>query len=677
MILSKGRGATARFWIFLFTLFLPSSLYANTPDWEASGIIEVNHSHQTSDNLTLSQPLHLRVAADQTVLFQGDLTANFGPATGLVKRGPGMLTLAAENPNFRSGIELIEGTLALEHEAPFGDDQYLISLHGNTRLSYGNGTHLFRGINTSGLLNNAAIRLHVEDGVAHQLGRIHGDVDIHKTGAGTLLLSARAESPNNQWQVQAGGLQVDNFGLVNGTVVVHSGSWLGGNGSLGAVHIKPGAWLRPSGALTSGIGWLDPVTLQINRGLTLDAGSHLALRTWADGRNDAITIHQGDAWLEGELHVYPQGHANDWQQAQDYRIIDTALGLNGSEFSHVASVVPYLSPSLRYTDNEVWLRLQPQVANPQPSTPQQPVARPSSWQASLNTQLFEDSRFVREAALAAPYNLAGGWARSFYTRGKTQAQASLSAHRRHAEGLFVGYTLKPHSHWQLAGLAGYHHSRHKQSHADKARTRIHHYHLGFSAAWENDLTAFQLGLSHSWHKASTQRNATVKHLAHIVDASGRATTRQGFAQIELKLPYAQPFLQTAWIQQRRAALKESGGPLAMAYERHKQHILLHSVGWRAQKNWEQGSNLLSLSSQLAWHSVRGKRHSPGWQTYRHDPLQTRLTAKGHPLARHYWQWELAVHRHWHKSMQLQLAYQLLGARKTRDHGATASLSIAW
>src|SRR5699024_9728165 len=112
-------------------------------------------------------------------------------------------------------------------------------------------------------------------------------------------------------------------------------------------------------------------------------------------------------------------------------------GLNGSEFSSVNSLVPYLSPSLRYTPNEVWLRLQPQIANPQPSATQQPAARPSSWQASLSTQLFEDSRFIREAALTASHQPAGGWANSFYTMGKTRAEASLSAYRRHAEGLFM------------------------------------------------------------------------------------------------------------------------------------------------------------------------------------------------------------------------------------------------
>jgi|GEM_PF-5067656 len=669
--------ARSHLWVFSLTFLLPFSLYASPPDWQASGTINVDQSYQVSDDIVLTQPLHLTVAADQAVIFEGDLSANFGPTTGLVKRGQGQLTLHSNNPAFYTGMELVEGTLALEHPQPFGNDQYLIGLHADTRLHYGDGTRLFRGINTLGRSGDPAIRLQVADGVAYQQGRIHGDVAMHKTGAGTLWLGSRAESADASWYVQAGGLQVDDFGYINGPVVVHEGAWLGGNGTVGAVHLESGGWLRPAGEPQHNIGWEDPVTLHIERGLTLDAGSHLALRTWADGRNDAIRITAGDARLDGQLHVYPQGSADDWQQARDYLLVDSAQGLNDSKFSEVNTYVPYLTSSVRTTPNQVWLNLHPITASSHPETPGQPAARPSAWQASLTSQLLEDSRFVRDAALASGHQAAGAWVRSFYATGRMREQDSHSGHRRHAEGLFVGSIIKPTPNWALGWLAGYHHSGHRQHKAERARTRLHHYHLGLTAGWENDLTGFQLGLTHSWHKATTRRQAAVENLRHTVNAHSRATTRQVFAQAHVKLNNLEPFIQTAWIQQRQPAIAESGGPLAMQYERQSRHIYLHSVGLRGKKDWTWGNSALRISSQLAWHRVNGKRRSPGWQVYRDDPLQTRLSAPGKRLARNYWQWDIGLSGQWRQSMQWQLAYQLAGTHKTRDHGAMASLQMTW
>lgn len=669
--------ARSHLWVFSLTFLLPFSLYASPPDWQASGTISVDQSHQVSDDIVLAQPLHLTVAADQAVIFEGDLSANFGPTTGLVKRGQGQLALHSNNPAFYTGMELVEGTLALEHPQPFGNDQYLIGLHTGTRLHYGDGTRLFRGINTLGRPGDPAIRLQVAAGVAYQQGRIHGDVAMHKTGAGILWLGSRAESADASWHVQAGGLQIDDFGYINGPVVVHEGAWLGGNGTVGAVHLESGGWLRPAGDAQHNIGWDDPVTLHIERGLTLDAGSHLALRTWADGRNDAIRITAGDARLDGQLHIHPQGNADDWQLAQDYLLVDSALGLNGSEFAQVSTAVPYLASSVRMTPNQVWLTLHPETASPQPESPGQPAARPSAWQASLASQLIEDSRFVREAAMLSSHEPTGAWARSFYATGRTQSQGALARDRRHAEGLFVGSTIRPTPNWTLGWLAGYHHSRHQQSTADRARSRIHHYHLGLTAAWENNRGALQLGLTHSWHRATTRRQAAVEHLSHTVNAHSRATTRQLFAQARLKLSHVEPFIQTARVQQHQPAISESGGPLAMHYERQKRHIHVHSVGLRGQKDWTRGAKTLSISSQLAWHRITGKRRSAGWQVYRDDPQQTRLSAPGKSLAKNYWQWDIGLSSQWRPSLQWQLAYQLTGAHKIRDHGAMASLQFAW
>ncbi|MCG3179147.1 MAG: hypothetical protein BIFFINMI_01478 [Phycisphaerae bacterium] len=164
------------------------------------------------------------------------------------------------------------------------------------------------------------------------------DVQFHKTGAGTLVLtgnngtvsksgSGTSFNPTAGIKVDAGTLLVNNAsGSPTAASIgynVNSNATFGGTGAVtGAVDVKSGGHIAPGASVESlGVGWLH-----------LEAGSYLDVE-FIPSANDTINIAalNGLTIDSGALvNLYVEGSTNPWTTAGTYALINYTGTLNGA-----------------------------------------------------------------------------------------------------------------------------------------------------------------------------------------------------------------------------------------------------------------------------------------------------------------------------------------------------------
>jgi outer membrane autotransporter protein len=232
---------------------------------------------------------------------------------------------------------------------------------------------------------------------------------------GTLNVAAGASLPNSPFTVQAGVLSVD--GTV-GAVTLNGGT-LFGTGTLGSLAVGSGGTVAPGHSIG---------TLTIVGNVSFAAGSIYQAQTNAAGQSDLIRA--GTATLAGGT-VQAQSATGAYGPSTSYTILTASGGRTGT-FAGVTDSLPYLTASLSYDANDVFLTLtrnatffQSQAATPNQravasgldrfatndplflaaasltgATTQQALdALSGEIHASVQTTLVDDSRFMRYAML--------------------------------------------------------------------------------------------------------------------------------------------------------------------------------------------------------------------------------------------------------------------------------------
>jgi len=190
--------------------------------------------------------------------------------------------------------------------------------------------------------NNAAVNFDQAANGAYS-GAMSGTGTLSKTGAGNLVLTG-INSYNGGTSVNAGTLSV-NGSIANSAVTVNNGGTLGGSGTVGSTSVAAGGVLAPGNSIG---------TLTVNGNVAFAAGSVYRVEVDPAGNSDRINA-TGTATLNGGT-VDVQAGAGAYSLTTQYTILNAAGGRTGS-FSGVTSNLAFLTPSLAYDANNVFLTL--------------------------------------------------------------------------------------------------------------------------------------------------------------------------------------------------------------------------------------------------------------------------------------------------------------------------------
>ena len=164
---------------------------------------------------------------------------------------------------------------------------------------------------------------------------------LTKVGTGTLTLSG-ANTYTGATTVEEGALVV-NGSLVS-AVTVNNGAAFGGSGTIGGLTINNGT-LAPGNSIG---------TMTINGDVTLSAGSVYEVEVDDTGASDRTNV-TGSATLAGTVRVLAA--PGNYLPNRTYTILNAAGGLNGTTFDSVSANFAFLTPSLAYDLNNVYLTL--------------------------------------------------------------------------------------------------------------------------------------------------------------------------------------------------------------------------------------------------------------------------------------------------------------------------------
>lgn len=166
---------------------------------------------------------------------------------------------------------------------------------------------------------------------------------ISKTGGGVLTLTGNTVDTDPELFVSAGTVLVN--GTFAGNADVQAGGTLGGSGTVGNVTINGGT-LAPGNSIG---------TLNVAGNVDFSAGGTYAVEVNAVGASDLINATGTATLTNGTVLVLPE--AGNYNLSTDYTILTAAGGLGGTTFNSVSSNLAFLSPTLTYDANNVFLNL--------------------------------------------------------------------------------------------------------------------------------------------------------------------------------------------------------------------------------------------------------------------------------------------------------------------------------
>ena len=271
-----------------------------------------------------NQTVGVLLGAGRITLGSGTLTAGsnidsttfsgvISGAGGFVKQGTSNLTLSGAN-SYSGGTTVSAGTL-------IGN---VISLQGN-------------------IVNNAAVVFdQATDGI--YAGNMSGTGSLTKQNAGTLTLSG-INTYTGATTVTGGKLAIN--GSFAGSLSIGAGGMLGGTGTVGATTINTGGTIAPGNSIG---------TLTVNGSFTQNAGVY-QVEVNAAGQSDRINVvgAPGTATINGGT-VQVLAQAGTYARNTTYTILSATGGRTGT-YSNVTSNFAFLTPSLSYDSNNVYLLL--------------------------------------------------------------------------------------------------------------------------------------------------------------------------------------------------------------------------------------------------------------------------------------------------------------------------------
>ena len=173
-------------------------------------------------------------------------------------------------------------------------------------------------------------------------GAISGPGTLTKIGAGTFMLTG-ASTYTGPTNVNAGILSVN--GSLASTVFVNSGGTLMGNGSVGGLNVVSGGTAAPGNSIG---------TLNVAGNVSFGPGSIYQVETNAAGQSDKILAGGTSSLTGGTVQVLAEN--GNYARQTRYTILTANGGVTGT-FANVTSNLAFLTPTLSYDPNDVFLTL--------------------------------------------------------------------------------------------------------------------------------------------------------------------------------------------------------------------------------------------------------------------------------------------------------------------------------
>lgn len=338
----------------------------------------INFATNTAGNINNNAMLELNVSNSGFGFLYYDVISGTG---GLVVTGPGDMHLRGNN-TYSGGTTISGGSLVLGTDGSIvgnvdnngalrfasssdytfagdisgtgslgnytsrtltltGTNTYSGNTTSNGRLQIGNGG-TSGTLGTGNVTNNNALIFNRSDASSYA-GDISGTGAVSQNGSGTFTLSG-TNTYSGATTVNAGTLSI-NGSIANSTTTVNTSGTLGGTGTVGSVNVNGGIFAPGNSIGTSNVAG----------NIDFTGGGRYNVEVNAAGASDLINATGSATLTSGVVNVQPE--AGTYNIVTNYTILTAAGGLGGTTFGSVNSNLAFLTPSLSYDANNVFLRL--------------------------------------------------------------------------------------------------------------------------------------------------------------------------------------------------------------------------------------------------------------------------------------------------------------------------------
>ncbi len=663
---------------------------------------------------------------------------------GLTKTGTGTLVLGAAN-GYSGGTVISEGTLQIGNGGTSGAITGPIENYGTlsinrsddivfSQILTGTGSFVQAGTGTTTLAGSNGL----SGGFVASGGRLRGDtatfgtntiradatvefaqtVDgtfgavisgigiLEKTGAGRLILTGNSDF-SGATRLLGGGLTV-NGTLAQSAFTVASGTRLSGSGTVGNLTVESGGIVAPGNSIG---------TLTVNGDISFDVGSIYEVEVDPAGTAADLIAASGIATLNGGSVVHI-GLDDHYRPEATYTILTAAGGVQG-EFSEVTSSFAFLNPTLGYTANAVTLTLTRNDVDfdDVAVTPNQvgvadgieglgfgntlfdavllldeEGARGAFDQLSgeiypsLLSGFFQDSRFVRDAALdrmRVAGTAAGAepgvrfWVQGLGTRGHLDGDGNARRLKQDSAGFLIGVDAIAHGTVQLGAFGGYQKGD-ASVRAATSEADISQYHAGIYAGADLGAWGLRTGYAFSWHKADVTRRIAFADFSDTTNGTFDALTAQFYAEAGYRFDFGatkvEPFAQIAqvWIDSKR--MQETGGAGALQVARSEISTRVSTVGARLDQSVSLGSLAANFKLSAGWRHAFGD-HVP--ETASNFGGSSSFRIAGAPIARNAFAGDIGFSLALSDRARFDVTYSGDVASKAESHSGRATLSWAF
>jgi outer membrane autotransporter protein len=505
------------------------------------------------------------------------------------------------------------------------------------------------GLGTSTLVFNHTDTAYTLSSILETLGTT-GDI---RQLSGHTILTGMSTLFDGTTTVTGGTLSVN--GALDGTINVTGGT-LGGNGVLlGTSNIGSGGTLAPGNSV--GTLFAGDVTFASGSTYTVelnDAGS-LA------GTNNDVLLSSGTVTINGgTVHVTPENGTDDgttYTPGTTYTIIAANTGVTGA-FNAASDDYAFLNFALSYDLNNVYLAsslpissfcLSGMSANECAAGDGVfSLASGSLFTAVLNlsnaeasgaldllsgeihasarTALIEDSRFVREAAIARTRAVFDGvasdrvaehklserlafWGQGFGAWGDWDSDGNAASLDRSIGGVFLGGDACVSDNVRIGALGGYSGSNFNVgARASSANVESAYAALYGGGQW--GALGLRVGGAYGWHGIDTARAVAFTGFSDYLAASYDAATMQAFGEAAWRIDAGantrvEPFANVAYVNLDADAFTETGGAAALSGSSDQTNAPFLTLGLRADTAFLLGQAKARLTGSLGWQHVFG------------------------------------------------------------------------
>ena len=573
-----------------------------------AGRLNLNGFANTVANLTGTGSIVNNTNTNASLLTKG--TTDFG---GVIADGTGF---GLTSLNVTSGTTTLTGANTYS---------------GGTTVSGGT----LQGSSTSlqgNILNNAMVNFEqATDGT--YAGVMSGTGSLSKTGAGALTLSGT--NTYSGATLVNGGLLTVNGSIANSAVTLSSGGRLGGTGTFGSMIVNGGV-LAPGNSIG---------TQTVNGNLTMSGASTYEVETDPTGSSSDLVQVNGVANLGGQVrHV---GESGTYLPFSTYTILSATGGFAGSSFAGVTSDFAFLTPSLTYDLNNVYLNLQRNstaVADLAQSRNQLATAGAldslpagGALQVALlglktnevpdalnalsgevyastagallqNSQAFSNSLLQRSGRLLdeSQRSALPLWIETQGATRRNDGDSNSAEATQRGGSVAVGGELAMPNDWILGGAFRYGDHRlsvdQLSSHAD-----IDSYSVGLYGRWAQPLDGgslrMTLGGIYGWHSIDAERDIYTTGLRQSLNSDYDATSGQVFAELGYAMDMGagiqlEPYAALSWTQVAGDSFTEKGGNAALHGDSQNNDMTTSTLGLRSQLPLSNGR--FNLDAGLAW-----------------------------------------------------------------------------